>query len=341
PKDHMDLESPVNDSIPGIDYVLPPATPGLLSRSGFALIDDSATPVWNAQRTWIEPRARQDAQDWYLFVYDRDYARVLRDYPQLSGPIPMIPRFVLGAWITDFNFEYFPGTPASARPEFRRYNQQYLMGEVERLRRSRIPFDGVVLDFAWHNYGWQGGYDWSPLFPHPAELMRSLRARGIRLSLNDHPGYIHTDESILSYSDSHAAEVLKALGRSAPASASFDLDISHGWTFAEDPRDVGLSEQWYASGHAGPAWRPVRTGVPWQEQGYKDYRGIGWYRTVVRLPATLPAALYLYLGEVSASYRIFVNGQETKHSYDHLPRRVTHTHPPPLVSGRQEVQIGL
>src|SRR5262249_52699581 len=154
-------------------------------------------------------------------------------------------------------------------------------------------------------------------------------------------GYIHTDESILSYSDSHAAEVLKALGRSPPASASFDLDISHGWTFAEDPRDVGLSEQWYASGHAGPAWRPVRTGVTWQEQGYKDYRGIGWYRTVVRLPVTLPAALYLYLGEVSASYRIFVNGQEAKHSYDHWPRRVTYTDLAPLVSAGQDVQIVL
>ena len=36
PRDGMDLESPVDDSIPGIDLVLPRAQPGLLSRNGYA-----------------------------------------------------------------------------------------------------------------------------------------------------------------------------------------------------------------------------------------------------------------------------------------------------------------
>jgi len=58
PKDGMDLESPLNDEIPGIDLVLGPAQPGLLSRSGFAFIDDSPTPVLNAQRSWIASRGR-------------------------------------------------------------------------------------------------------------------------------------------------------------------------------------------------------------------------------------------------------------------------------------------
>jgi len=63
-----------------------------------------------------------------------------------------------------------------------------------------------VLDFAWHNYGWQGGYDWSPLIPHPDELLSWLHGQGVKLSLNDHPGYANTDESILSFSDSHAPQ---------------------------------------------------------------------------------------------------------------------------------------
>ncbi|HVH83394.1 MAG TPA: TIM-barrel domain-containing protein, partial [Steroidobacteraceae bacterium] len=208
PKDGMDLESPVDDSIPGIDLVLPKAQPGLLSRSGYALIDDSETPVWNAERRWIEPRRPTGGQDWYLFSYGRDYHRVLEAYAELCGSIPMIPRYVLGPQITDFNFEYFPGSAQSRRPDFVRYNQRYLMGEVARMRADRIPFDTLILDFAWHNYGWDGGYDWSPLFPQPLELMRALHARGVKLSLNDHPGYVHTDESILSFEDSHAPEVL-------------------------------------------------------------------------------------------------------------------------------------
>jgi Glycosyl hydrolases family 31 TIM-barrel domain len=329
PRDGMDLESPVDDSIPGIDLLLPKAQPGLLSRSGYAFIDDSATPLLNTQRSWIEPRAGAGGQDWYLFVYDRDYRQVLREYAQLCGPIPMIPRFVLGPWITDFNFEYFPGTPESRRPDFLRYNQQYLMGEVSRLRDERIPFDTLVLDFAWHNYGWDGGYDWSPLIPHPLEFMRWLHARGVKLSLNDHPGYIHTGESILSFSDSHAGEVLAALGRPAPAKPTFDMDISQGWTFSTEPADQS----------ARRSWKPIRIGLSWEEQGYRDYHGAGWYRTTVRLPPKLPDALYLYVGEVGKSYRLFVNGKEATPSRIHWPQRLTYSNVTPWVAAGRNNEI--
>jgi alpha-glucosidase (family GH31 glycosyl hydrolase) len=330
--DETAIESPVNDEIPGIDLVLAKATPGLLSRSGYAFIDDSPTPVLNAQRSWIEPRPQPIGQDWYLFIYGRDYRRVLAQYAQLCGPIPMIPRFVLGAWITDLNFEYFPGTPQSQQSDFKRYNQQHLMEEVARMRRDHIPFDTLVLDFAWHNYGWQGGYDWSPLIPQPQEFMRWLHAQGVKLSLNDHPGYIHTDESILSFSDSHAPEVLQALGRPLPPKPTFDLDISQGWSFSKDPHDLGLAQRWYADHSHGTGGQPIRTGLSWEQQGIENYHGVGWYRATVRLPAKLPAPLYLYLGEVSSRYRLFVNGHEVAHSYDHWPRRVTYSDIAPYVS---------
>ena len=310
PRDGMDLESPVDDSIPGIDLVLPKAQPGLLSRSGYALIDDSGTPVWNAEHRWIEPR-HSTGQDWYLFAYDRDFHRVLEEYAELCGSIPMIPRYVLGPQITDFNFEYFPGSGESRRPDFLRYDQRYLMGEVARMRADHIPFDTLILDFGWHNYGWDGGYDWSPLFPQPLELMRALHERGVKLSLNDHPGYIHTDESILSFEDSHAPEVLAALGRAPAAKPSFNLDVSRGWAFSTEPRRG--------------RWKPIRIGLPWEEQGYAGYRGVGWYRTSVRLPAQLPERLYLYVGEVTRTYRLFVNGKELEPSRIHWPQRLTYS----------------
>lgn len=324
PRDGMDLESPVEDPIPGIDLVLPKALPGLLSRSGYAFIDDSETPVWTAERRWIEPR-RASGQDWYLFTYDHDYRRVLEEYAELCGPIPMIPRYVLGPMITDFNFEYFPGSADSRRPDFARYNQQYLQGEVARMRAGHIPFDTLVLDFAWHNYGWDGGYDWSPLFPRPLELMHWLLQRGVKLSLNDHPGYIHTDESILSYNDSHAPEVLAALGHAPPARASFDLDLTRGWSFSTDPRD----------GH----WRPIRVGVPWEEQGFAGYRGVGWYRQSVRLPAQLPQKLLLYVGEVRKTYRVIINGKEVSPNPIHWPQRLTYADITPYAAAGADNEI--
>ena len=287
PAGHGDRESPVGDIIPGIDVLLAPAEPGLLSRSGFAFIDDSETPVWNAQHTWIEPRTDRHGQDWYLFTYAHDYRKALTEYARLCGPIPMIPRYVLGPWITDLNFEYQPGAAQWAQPAFERYDQRHLEREVARFAREHIPLRTLVLDFGWHNYGWQGGYDWSPLIPHPRQLANWLHERGIELGLNDHPGYANTDESILSYHDSHAPAVLRDLGRAPAVKPSFDVD---------------LSKRWRVSNHGGTAW----------------------YRASVRLPARPPGRLYLVVGAVDGSYGLFVNGREAAHSQAHWPRRTTH-----------------
>ncbi len=341
PTGRSDTLTPINDMIPGIDIALLEATPGLLSRSGFAWIDDSRTPVWNSQRTWIEPRQPSDGQDWYLFTYDRDYQAVLRAYAQLCGPVPMIPRYVLGPMVTDLNFEYFPDSAQAGTPQFQHYNQQMLQQEVTRLRDEHIPFDTLVLDFAWHNYGWDGGYDWSPLIPQPQALLDFLRQRGIKLSLNDHPGYANTEESILSFEDSHAPAVLKALGAAVSPQAQFNLDISAGWKFAKDPKDAGVSQQWYAHPQRATHWVPIRVGLPWQQQGYADYAGPGWYWLSARLPARLPEKLYLYIGETRKSYRIFVNGHEATHSTIHWPQRLTHTDIRALAHAGQQNDIVL
>jgi alpha-glucosidase (family GH31 glycosyl hydrolase) len=338
-----DLGSPVHDVIPGINVLLPPATPGLLSRSGYAFLDDSASPVWNAGGSWIEPRpgvgtqGPQD-QDWYLFVYGHDYRQPLEEYAELCGPVPMIPRYALGPWITDLNFEYFPGTVETRSPAMRRYGEQHLETEVARLLGDGIPLSGLVLDFAWHNYGWQGGYDWSPLVPHPRQLIEWLHSRGLKLSLNDHPGYANTKESILSYSDSHAPEVLRALGRPVPPPPSYDQSLAGVWKFAPDPHDAGLEGRWYAPEYDDAGWRPIRTGDSWQRQGFPGYRGIGWYRRSFRVPATLPPAVYLYLGQVASRYRLFVNGKEVPHSHVQWPRRLTYANiTAALRAGRRNV----
>ena len=319
-----DLGSPIHDIIPGIEVLLQPATPGLLSRSGYAFLDDSASPVWNTDRSWIEPRPGPAGQDWYLFTYNRDYGKPLAEYAELCGPVPMIPRYALGPWITDFNFEYFPGTAEARSPAMHHYGEQHLESEVARLLASHIPVSGLVLDFAWHNYGWQGGYDWSPLIPESQALVDWLHARGVKLSLNDHPGYANTKESILSYSDSHAPEALRTLGRPLPPRPSYDQSLAGTWKFSPDPYAAGLQGHWYASDYDDAHWRAIQTGDSWQQQGFPNYHGVGWYRVSFRVPATLPPAVYLYLGEVASDYRLFVNGKEVQHSHVQWPRRLTY-----------------
>ncbi|MGH8111926.1 MAG: TIM-barrel domain-containing protein [Rhodanobacteraceae bacterium] len=342
PANGNDLASPVNDIIPGIDVLLPQAKPGLLSRNGFAFIDDSRTPLWSAKTQWIEPRKFTHGQDWYLFTYGPDdYRKVLHEYAELCGHIPMIPRYVLGPMITDLNFEYFPGNPEDKTAAFEDYGARHLEDEVTRFRQDHIPLDVLVLDFAWHNYGWQGGYDWSPLIPHPDRFLEWMHAHGIKVALNDHPGYANTRESILSYDDSHAPAVLKALGRPSPPKSTFDLDLSSGWEFATDPHDQGIREHWYAGDIHAAEWQRIRTDVPPAAQGYGHYTGVVWYRAQVRLPSRLASHLYLYLSRQGKDYQLFINGRQVGHSHVRWPRRLTWANVTPSAKPGQTLNIAV
>ena len=320
---------------------LPKPNPGLLSRSGYAFINDSHTPVWSEQKQWIEPRKQKNNQDWYLFTYGRDYMKVLNEYSELSGYIPMIPRYTLGPWITDMNFEYFPNSYQSQQPVFKKYNEQHLKNEILKFRHNNIPLDVLVMDFGWHNYGWQGGYDWSPLIPKPKQFLSWLHDHGIKVSLNDHPGYAGTKESILSYKDSHAPEVLKDLGRSMPPKPTFNMDVSGGWKFAVDPKNRGIGQHWFSSRYNDSHWKTIKVGRSWKNAGFKNYNGIAWYRKSVHLPSKLPDSLYLYLGKVNNSFQVYINGHEVTHSNATYFRPTTYTNITPFVKAgdRNELTI--
>ncbi len=83
--------------------------PGLISRDGWTLVDDSARPLFDSadfsfpqgevsQWPWVMLRPSGDRQDWYFFGYGHDYRRALYDFTQVAGKIPLPPRFAFGAW---------------------------------------------------------------------------------------------------------------------------------------------------------------------------------------------------------------------------------------------------
>jgi hypothetical protein len=243
--------------------------------------------------------------------------------------------------VTDLNFEYLPGAAETRSPAFHEYGEGHLEDDITRLRRNHIPFDTLILDFAWHDHGWQGGYDWSPLIPHPARLLDWLDARGIKLALNDHPGYANTEENILSRDDSHAPAVLKALGQPLPPEPSFDLDLSAGWIFATDPRQDGMRRHWFASGYDDSKWKPIRTDASLTAQGYARDVGVVCYRRRVQLPERLPAHVYLYVSRQGKDYQLYVDGRQIEHSHVGWPRRLTFADIGPYVHGGRSVQIAI
>ena len=64
--------------------------PGLLSRNGYTILDDSKSLVIR-EDGYPEPR-ESDAIDIYFFGYGRDYRRCLKDFYRLTGAVPLLPK---------------------------------------------------------------------------------------------------------------------------------------------------------------------------------------------------------------------------------------------------------
>ena len=70
-----------------------PLEPGLMSRFGFTVMDDSSSAFIDPDQ-W--PRAKdRKSIDLYFFGYGHDYLGCLKDFYRLSGPTPLLPRLPL------------------------------------------------------------------------------------------------------------------------------------------------------------------------------------------------------------------------------------------------------
>ena len=155
-----------------------PLESGLVSRSGWAVVDDSASLIFNAQG-WLEPRqAAPGTLDLYFFGYGTDYAAALCDYRLIAGQVPLIPRWALGNWWSRY-YAYTQYELIQLMLDFEKYN---------------IPLSVCIIDMDWHitdtgneASGWTG-YTWNrELFPDPPALLNFLHNKGLKTALNLHP----------------------------------------------------------------------------------------------------------------------------------------------------------
>jgi len=176
-----------------------PIGEGLISRSGWALVDDSTRPLFDSADftfkqgekspwPWVIERPAGDRQDLYFFGYGHDYKKALGEYVKVAGRIPLPPRFAFGAWWS----RYWD------------YTDQELDELVRGFHENDVPLDVFVIDMGWHiseeqllalkekdqsgeGLGWSG-YSWNKtLFPDPGDFLARLHAEGLKTTLNLHP----------------------------------------------------------------------------------------------------------------------------------------------------------
>jgi alpha-glucosidase (family GH31 glycosyl hydrolase) len=223
------------------DKTREPIEPGLLSRNGWTLVDDSTRPLFDSDDftfvrgeqsiwPWVTPRPTGDRQDWYFFGYGHNYRQALADYVRVAGRIPLPPRFAFGAWWS----------------RYWAYSDQDIEELAKSFRENDTPLDVLVIDMDWHKtlgmhyekmdqsdhaLGWDG-YSWNPLlFPDPAAFLSKLHRDGLKTTLNLHPA-----SGVQPWEDQYVA-MAEAMGQNPAEKKFVPFDITNK-NFAVNYMDV-------------------------------------------------------------------------------------------------------
>jgi len=81
--------------------------------------------------------------------------------------------------------------------------------------------------------------------------------------------------------------------------------------FATDPSEKGENEKWHALTFDDSQWKTIKVDEFWENQGYPDFDGTGWYRIRFTVPEKIPAdkKLYLSFGRLDQAGKIWLNGE--------------------------------
>lgn len=228
-----------------------PLMEGILSRNGFAAVEDSDTMLFE-EDGWVGVRKPGDRVDGYIFLYGTDYRDALKAFFTLSGKPPLLPRWALGNWWS----RYYP------------YTQDGYIELMDKFKQEEVPLSIGVIDMDWHHVdsvdpkygsGWTG-YSWNKeFFPDPKEFTKQLHDRDVKLTLNVHPA-----DGIRAFEDCY-----KKLAE------HMDQDTDH-----EDPVQFDVTSKKFLDGYFDIVHRDLEKDgvdfwwIDWQQGPYSRVPGI-------------------------------------------------------------------
>ena len=192
-----------------------PFEQGVVSRSGWAVVDESGRPVYDKVEEdwdkWIVSREDKASKDLYFFGYGHDYTAALGDFVKVAGRIPLPPKYTFGYWWC----------------RYWEYSDYELMDLARTFKSFSIPVDVMIIDMDWHEtwpelkakykkdefgqgIGWTG-FTWKKeLFPNPKNLFTQLHSMSIKTSLN-----LHFNNGIQPYEEPYGRFVKDYLSKTS------------------------------------------------------------------------------------------------------------------------------
>ncbi len=190
----------------GLEEEHPDYQKGLYSVDGFATLDDSKSMILSPDGFLVYNNTNRI--DLYVFMYRRDFGLCLKDYFELTGYPPLIPRYALGIWWNKSEI----------------YNFNDIDNLLQNFNRHGIPISVLLLDEFWHLKDardltkYKTGYTFNRnLFSDPNYFVNFLHERGIKLGLSINP-----IEGIMPHEDAYEP-IAKALGLSDKSTIPFNV----------------------------------------------------------------------------------------------------------------------
>ncbi len=187
---------------------------GLLSRSGWAVVDDSSSLVFDSNG-WLTVRSEKrdnSTKDLYFFGYGLSYIDCLQDYLKVTGKVPLVPRWILGNWWS----------------RYWEYSQSELSDLMKQFKSRSVPLSVCIIDMDWHitktgnkSSGWTG-YSWNKeLFFDPGGFLKWLHEdMGLRTAMNLHPA-----DGVWPHEENYPS-MAQSMGINPESQQPIDFDIA-------------------------------------------------------------------------------------------------------------------
>ena len=110
----------------------------------------------------------------YYFFYGPEPSRVIAEYREFTGAVPMLPLWAYGFW--------------QCRERYS--SQQQILDTAAEFRARKIPVDAFVQDWQyWGKYGWNAMRFDESAYPNPAEMMSALHRENLHLAISVWPRF--------------------------------------------------------------------------------------------------------------------------------------------------------
>uniref|UniRef100_K3WK60 P-type domain-containing protein n=1 Tax=Globisporangium ultimum (strain ATCC 200006 / CBS 805.95 / DAOM BR144) TaxID=431595 RepID=K3WK60_GLOUD len=198
-------------------------------------------------------------QDLYFLGHGHDFKGALREFTQISGKIPVPPRFAFGV----FYSRWWAYSDADLQHDI-----------VEQYEQRGLPLDVVVIDMDWHltfygdnnpdqagqRKGWTGLTWDKQLFPDAKQFIAWLHEKGIAVTLNMHPA-----SGVQPWEDSYE-RVARAMGID-PTTQKYvpfritDKKFAETWfNYSVGAREADGVDFWWLDWQQGEDWIQVKEG---------------------------------------------------------------------------------